>query len=503
MPRRYLHRQLALAADAPLAAAGLARLRDDPADAPAVMAGPRDREEPLLHADLAVAVAVGAPLRRAARRGPRAAARVAGLLPRDLQRGLGAVRGFLERDLQVVAQVAAAAGAAPPAAAAEPEQIAQPAEDVPEVVEDRRVDAGPAGCAADPGVPEAVVSAPLLGVREHGVGFRRLLEPFLGGLVAGVAVRMVLEGQLAVGALDVRVLRGAGNAENLVVVARRHAFATLTIDGRSKRWCKVYPRLNSSTTSPSRWPSPGLVRHRLVEGRVEVGSDRLDGRHAALRHDVEQLPVNDLDPAAVGVSIRGVRVQGPLEIVDDRQQVAEQIAGRLLDQLAPLAFGAFSIVVELGRDPQQTLVVRVALADDVVELRTARVRVVAVVPGVGRRCVRRRRRLLPRCGGLGRRLLRWLRLLGSLWSYRRFRPLCGFRLRRLLRPRGLLGFGRFNLLFVGHRQGVAGRGSGGPGSPPARRCRPRRWRASSACDGGRSLPRFRSADRRSRPRRRG
>ena len=234
-----LDRQLALAADPPLAVTCPARLGDDAADAAAVMAGPGHREEPLLHADLAVAMAVGAALRRAARRGPGPAAGVAGLLAGDLQGGLGAVRRLLERDLQVVAQVAAPPGAAAPAAA-ETEQIAEPAENVAEVVEDRRVDAGPApGRPAHPGVAEPVVPAALLGVREHRIGLGRLLEPLLRGLVAGVAVRVVLEGELPVRALDVRVLRRAGDAENLVVVAGRHAFATLTIDGRSNRWRSV------------------------------------------------------------------------------------------------------------------------------------------------------------------------------------------------------------------------------------------------------------------------
>ena len=133
----------------------------------------------------------------------------------------------------------------------------------------------------------------------------------------------------------------------------------------------------------------GFVRHRLVQVRVEVGSDRLDGRHAAPRHDVEQLLVNDLDPAAVGVSILRIRGQGALEIVDDRQQVAEQIAGRLLDQLAPVALGALSIVVELGGEPQQAIVVRVALAGDLIELRTDRVGAAGVVDGVRWRFIRR------------------------------------------------------------------------------------------------------------------
>ena len=52
MPAGNLDRDLALARDAAGAAAGLARLGDDPAAAAALRAGPRDGEEALLEADL-------------------------------------------------------------------------------------------------------------------------------------------------------------------------------------------------------------------------------------------------------------------------------------------------------------------------------------------------------------------------------------------------------------------------------------------------------------------
>ena len=56
--------------------------------------------------------------------------------------------------------------------------------------------------AADAGVAEAIVGRALLRVGEHGVRLGRFLELLLGGLVAGIAVRVVLQRQLAVGALD-------------------------------------------------------------------------------------------------------------------------------------------------------------------------------------------------------------------------------------------------------------------------------------------------------------
>ena len=72
---------------------------------------------------------------------------VAGLLPRNLDRGLDALGRFEERDLEVVAEIGAALGAA---AAASAEQIAEAkhvAEDVGEVAaevrEHRRIEACP------------------------------------------------------------------------------------------------------------------------------------------------------------------------------------------------------------------------------------------------------------------------------------------------------------------------------------------------------------------------
>ncbi len=85
------------------------------------------------------------------------------------------------------------------------------------------------------GMAEAVVGGALLGIRENRVRLGGFLEVVFGGLVAGVAIRMVLHRELAVGALDVAVARRPGDAEHFVIVALAHAFATFTIDGRSSR----------------------------------------------------------------------------------------------------------------------------------------------------------------------------------------------------------------------------------------------------------------------------
>ena len=166
-----------------------ARLGDDPAGAAALAAGARDGEEALLVSQLPGAAALRARRRRGAGCGARAAAGLTGLLTRDLDGRFGALRGLLERNLHVVAQVGAALRPAAPAAAAEhvaeAEDVAEAAEDVLEVREDGRVDAAaPAGRAGHAGMAEAVVARALVGVGQHRVGFGRFLEALLRGLVA-------------------------------------------------------------------------------------------------------------------------------------------------------------------------------------------------------------------------------------------------------------------------------------------------------------------------------
>ena len=83
---------------------------------------------------------------------------------------------------------------------------------------------------------EAIVARALVGVGQHRVGLGRFLELLLGGLVAGIAVGVVLQRELAIGALDVLIAGVARDAEDRVVVALAHdAFATRTSAGRSSR----------------------------------------------------------------------------------------------------------------------------------------------------------------------------------------------------------------------------------------------------------------------------
>jgi hypothetical protein len=126
--------------------------------------------------------------------------------------------GLLQRDLEVVAQVAAARGARRAALAGEhvPERLAEDGgEDVVDVallsVAVRAVDAG---------VPVSIVGRAFLRIREDGVGLVQLLELGFGVGAAGVAVRVVLHGELTKARLQSRRIGCPLNAQDFVIVAR-------------------------------------------------------------------------------------------------------------------------------------------------------------------------------------------------------------------------------------------------------------------------------------------
>ena len=99
------------------------------------------------------------------------------------------------------------------------------------------------------GMAELVVGRAFFRIAQHLVGLADLLEFFLGGLVVGIFVGMILDGQFAVGLFDL-IRRGAFlDAEQFVVIGLGHyssspfsgslfspgAVATTTDAGRTRR----------------------------------------------------------------------------------------------------------------------------------------------------------------------------------------------------------------------------------------------------------------------------
>ena len=243
--------------------------------AAALAAGARDAEEALLERHLAGAAALRAGGRLRAREGAAARAGLAVRQAGDLDGRLGAERGLLERQLQVVAQVGAAARAVRGGGR-----------------RGRRVRRGRPGCRRSrrrptgrsrrrrPARPRGRTGrsgGACSASREDRVGLGRLLELLLRLLVAGVAVGVVLERELAVRGLDLAVGRGALDAQDLVVVdlragGHRKGRALRTEHGLADeargllhlgeaRLQLVEVRLERGPSSPSPWP-PGCAPAR-------------------------------------------------------------------------------------------------------------------------------------------------------------------------------------------------------------------------------------------------
>jgi hypothetical protein len=146
---------------------------------------------------------------------------------------LAAMRGLLEFNLHVVAEIRAtlrAGGIAASAASAEelvedvfdvscPERLA---EKVKGIVESARAGARAAAARVEGIVAVLVVGGALLRVAQCLVGFADLLELVLGGLVTWILVGVKLEGLLAIGLLEFVVRNAAADAEDFVIVALGH-----------------------------------------------------------------------------------------------------------------------------------------------------------------------------------------------------------------------------------------------------------------------------------------
>jgi hypothetical protein len=150
-----------------------------------------------------------------------------------LQRGdphglVGPGEHVLEREGQTHAQLrtllacGAAAASAPTEHFAESAEAAEvPHEDFERVAE---VEAARGPTASQPLLSVTVVQLTLLGVAQHLVRLRDLLEALLGVGRAFVLIRVMLERELPVRLLDLLGVRVAGHAQKLVVVG--HAGVT-------------------------------------------------------------------------------------------------------------------------------------------------------------------------------------------------------------------------------------------------------------------------------------
>src|SRR5918996_4533997 len=189
-------------AAAPLA--GRAGVLDLGPRAPALAAGLGDREQPLRLRLEAAALAARADGRRGARLRARPVTGGAGRRQRHRDRHLGTLHRLVERHVHLGLEVPAALGARGARAAAgtaahSAEQVREDVAHAAEAAAERAGVEAAARAAEDPAA--RVVRLALVRVGQDRVRLLHLLEALLGGLVAGVAVRVVLAGELAVGLL--------------------------------------------------------------------------------------------------------------------------------------------------------------------------------------------------------------------------------------------------------------------------------------------------------------
>jgi hypothetical protein len=120
----------------------------------------------------------------------------------------------------VFTQIGATLGTAAPArsAAKKISEAEKVSEDFADILKDRRIEpARPSS--AHGGMPEAVVCGSLIRVRQDRISFAAFLEFLFGVGIIRIAIRMKLQRQLAIGALDFLLVGFAGDPEHFVVVA--------------------------------------------------------------------------------------------------------------------------------------------------------------------------------------------------------------------------------------------------------------------------------------------
>ena len=219
--RRDLGLDGSVAQNPPLAFAFGARIGDDAARTLTGGTSAGHTEEPLLIADLSTASAGAAGDGHLALGRARPAAIFAGFVATDGNLGFLAEDCFLELQGDVLAQVRTALGAGAPASSSA-EKIAE-TEEVPEnlaeIIEDGGIDASRSSHSTDARMAEPVIGGSLVRIRQNGVSLAALLEPVFRVGIVGVAVRVKLQSQLAVGALDLLLAGPAGNPEDFVVIA--------------------------------------------------------------------------------------------------------------------------------------------------------------------------------------------------------------------------------------------------------------------------------------------
>jgi hypothetical protein len=195
-------------AHAPSASAGGAGIFYDASLAVALIARPGNTEESLLKTHLALSMACGTGLRRGAWFSAVSATAFTGAVPRNLDFLFRAESSFFKGKGQIVAKVFSSAPSTPPPPSGTKKLSENVSEDIFE--SRRKVEAACKRTAITKGrMTELVVLSSFLRIGEDLISFGNVLEFFFCLFVAWVAIRVILQGELPVGFLDLVFASGA------------------------------------------------------------------------------------------------------------------------------------------------------------------------------------------------------------------------------------------------------------------------------------------------------
>ncbi len=181
----------------------------------------RNAEKSLLVADLTTPAAGAAADRRFPLRTSGASTGIAILLLAESHFLFGAEGCFFEFDSDVFAEVRASLGPSttPGAASEDVAETEELPENVAEVLNYTGVETSACSASTHTGVTEAVIHSALLGISENRIRFSGFLKLFFGVWIIRIAVRVELQGELAICAFDLLIAGSALHSQHVVVVA--------------------------------------------------------------------------------------------------------------------------------------------------------------------------------------------------------------------------------------------------------------------------------------------
>jgi hypothetical protein len=148
----------------------------------------------------------------------------------DLDLFFGSEYGFLEGQGHVEEKVIAGTGGR--SGAGTPSSAKAKGEEILENIPERAEDIIEASNPAEPGTSQpfmtiSVINPTLLGVPQNFIGLGSFLELLLRLLVSWIAIRVVLESELAIGLLYLLLTRLPGNTQDLVIIPLLHSASFL------------------------------------------------------------------------------------------------------------------------------------------------------------------------------------------------------------------------------------------------------------------------------------